>query len=117
MFNLKKIIIGITIVIAIIILINIAYRQKNQVVMPDLSGDKNAKEMGSHILSSNPWFTCPDKNVIADWMRNFIDSGEIGTGSNFTEEHYITLFENNPLYWSCLVVNGEDYISEFTSER
>ncbi len=111
MLNLpKKIIVGALIIIFVFIILKA--RQNNQTVIPDLSNDKDAREISLHILSSNSWFTCPDVNIIASWMRNFIKSGKVGVGSNFTKENYITLFKDNPLYWACLVVNVKDYINK-----
>ncbi|MDP2637686.1 MAG: hypothetical protein Q8P26_01335 [Candidatus Levybacteria bacterium] len=108
--NTRKVILGIVVVIIVYVLFNLFMRNNNQVVIPDLSNDKTPKEMGTHILSANSWFTCPDENGLADWMRPFIKSEKIGTGENFTEDDYMTLFKDNQLNWSCLVTNVEKYV-------
>ena len=114
-FNTRTLILVAVAIVVLFFLINILAKDRNQVVIPDLSQDKTAKDMGTHILSANPWFTCPDKNVIANWMRPFIESGKIGTGSNFTEDNGVILFEDNPLYMSCLITNAEKYIGEWSN--
>jgi hypothetical protein len=107
----NKIIFIVAIILLVALIVSSTLKKgSDKLVLPDFTNDKNSKEIGQHILSANSWFTCPSQKDIQNWNHNFITNHGGRVGDKFTKEDDINLFKDNPLYWSCLVVNVENWL-------